>query len=260
MQILGPLATFFVWSLLTQVSLFYLRPAIGIPLAAGLFLAFLYFVVLRAGRPEEARRRAVLRLRPLSGATLRATLLAVPVVLMLAWALGEVWIRLVPVPPESLAPFTELTDTPSERLRLALFALVGAPLLEELVFRGLVQRRLELRWGPGPGVLGAAAIFALFHWLPWVLPVHFFLGLAFGYAVYATRSIWAGVVLHAANNSVALLALRAEAPDAAAPTVWETGPDAGLWTALGMLGLASLAGAWAARRLREAGRRAAAPG
>lgn len=255
MQILGPLAAFFAWSLLTQLSLFYLRPVVGIPLAAGLFLAFLYLVVVRAGRPGEARRRALLRLRPLTRATLGATIRAIPVILVLSWAIGEVWLRLVPVPRESLAPFAELTDTPSERLRLALYALVAAPLLEEFIFRGVVQHRLERLWGPAPAIFVAAAVFALFHWLPWVLPVHLFLGLAFGYAVWATRSIWTGVLLHAANNSVAMLALGAEpAPPDTRPTVWQTGPDADLWTALAVLALASAAGVWAARRLREAGR------
>ncbi|MDQ3388736.1 MAG: CPBP family intramembrane metalloprotease, partial [Gemmatimonadota bacterium] len=90
---------------------------------------------------------------------------------------------------------------------------------------------------------------------PWVLPIHLALGLAFGYAVWATRSIWSGVVLHAANNAVATLGLRGEATPT--PTVWETGDPASLLQALGVLVIACGAAVWVGRQL--VGSRPAAP-
>ena len=57
-----------------------------------------------------------------------------------------------------------------------------------------MREALERRWGAPAGISVAAAIFAVIHVLPWVFPLHFFLGLAFGYAVYATRSIWSGAM------------------------------------------------------------------
>lgn len=251
-KILTPLAAFLLWNLLAGAALLLLPPAGAIPAGAILFAVFLQGYVLRAGRPAERRRRATLRLRPLTREGVWATLTAAPVLFVLSWALGEVWMRLVPVPPESFTPFRQLTGTPLGRLSVTLFAVVAAPVLEELVFRGLVQHPLERRWGPVPAIGFTALVFAAGHFLPWVLPLHLLLGLAFGYAVHATRSIWAGVLLHAANNSLAVMGLDSE-PPRVPPTVWKTGPTQELWTALLVLVLASAAAAWVARRLWRAG-------
>jgi membrane protease YdiL (CAAX protease family) len=254
-QVLKPLGAFFLWNLLAGAALLHLPPSASIPVAALLFLGFLYGYVLRGGRPGEARRWADLRLRPLRGGALRATLAAVPVLLLLVWALASVWMQLVPIPPESLHPFERVTRTPLGRLALSLLAVASAPLLEEFVFRGLMQRPLERRWGPRAAISVTAAVFALFHFLPWIFPVHLLLGLAFGFAVYATRSIWAGVILHAANNAVALLTLGSEAPEPV-PTVWETGITPELRTALVVLVLASALALRVARWLWREGHQA----
>jgi len=251
-EILKPLAAFLLWDVLAGLALILLPPAAAIPVCGILSAAFLWGYVLRAGRPGERRRWATLRLRPLSPEGVWATLAAVPVLFVLSWALGEVWMRLVPVPPESLVPFRQLTSTPLGSLAVTLFAVAIAPILEEFVFRGLVQHPLERRWGPAPAIALTALVFALGHMLPWVLPLHLLLGLTFGYAVYATRSVWAGVILHAANNSLAALGLDSETPQVP-PTVWKTGPTSALWTALLVLVLASVAAVWVARRLWRAG-------
>ncbi|HEX2092543.1 MAG TPA: type II CAAX endopeptidase family protein [Longimicrobiaceae bacterium] len=253
-QILQPLAAYLVWYLAMGMALV-LPPPAGLLVNALLFVWFLHRYVLLGGRPGERRRWAALRLRPLDRASLRAVAVAVPVLFALSWALGEVWTRLVPVPPESFSPFREITGTPYGRLTITLLAVVAAPVMEEFVFRGLVQRHLERRWGPAWAIFSTASLFALLHLLPWVFPLHLLLGLSFGYAVYATRSIWAGVILHAANNSLAVLGLGAEAPELP-PTIWKTGPTAEFWTALGALGLASGAAVWVGQRLWRAGRAA----
>lgn len=267
--VLVPVAAFVAWNVLAFGTVFWLvtlgHTWTGLALAALLFGGFLHVYVLRTGRPGEARRWATLRLRPLGRDATLATLAAVPVLFGLSWGLGEVWTRLVPVPPESFRPFEELTGTAEGRLTVTLFAVVAAPLLEEFVFRGLVQRPLERRWGAGAGIAFTAALFALIHALPWVLPIHLLLGLAFGYVVYATRSIWAGVLLHAANNSLAALAVGAEAPEVP-ETVWRTGVTAGFVGGLAVLVVSavlarSVAG-WLWRTghgKRAASRREAAP-
>jgi membrane protease YdiL (CAAX protease family) len=257
LPVLRPLGAFFLWNIATWGVIMGLVLAghtlVGLAAAALLFGAFLRVYLLRAGRPGEARRWATLRLRPLGRDATLGTLAAVPVLFALAWSLGEVWTRLVPVPPETFRPFETLTDTPEGRLTVTLFAMVAAPLVEEFVFRGLLQRPLEQRWGPAPAIGFTSLLFALVHALPWVLPIHLLLGLAFGFVVYATRSIWAGVLLHAANNSLAALGIGAEAPELP-PTVWRTGVTGEFWIALAMLVLAALAARALAARLLHVGR------
>jgi membrane protease YdiL (CAAX protease family) len=178
--------------------------------------------------------------------------LAVPAVLLSTWALEQVWTQLVPVPPESFSPFETLTRTPLQRLAITVIAVALAPVLEVFFFRGLIQRSLERRMGPHSGILAAASLFAALHFLPWVFPLHLFLGVAFGYAVRYTGSIWAGVVLHAANNSLAVAGLGSR--PTVAPTIWRTGPTAGWWESLLLLAASLVLLGWAARGLRAAGR------
>lgn len=249
---------FLLWNVVVGLAVRLLPPAASIALGSVLFAGFLEGFVLGPFGPRTARRRADLRLRPLRGAALRATLAAVPVLLVLGWALSAAWTRVVRVPPEVFRPFEELAATRAGLLAVTLLAVVAAPVLEEMVFRGVVQRPLERRLGAAPGIVLTALLFALFHFAPWVLPLHLFLGLAFGFAVYATRSIWAGVVLHAANNTAAVLQMGGE-PQPPVPTVWETGPTPELWTALGVLLPACGAAAWVARWMWRAGRRDQAP-
>jgi len=51
----------------------------------------------------------------------------------------------------------------------ALMASIGAPLVEELFFRGLALRAVERRLGPTLGILGSAAVFGVLHWQPGTL-------------------------------------------------------------------------------------------
>jgi membrane protease YdiL (CAAX protease family) len=104
----------------------------------------------------------------------------------------------------------------------------SAPILEELVFRGIVVAELlnwthdssrtpvELRvkfWG---GQVGAAAVFVAVHWPYWVshfglqtalslsLPV-FVTGLILGFVFATTRSLWGCIALHGLNNALSQL-------------------------------------------------------
>lgn len=247
------LLVFLVWNVLVSAALL-VGTRRGLE-ALGLALSLLlYLVVLRGFLLNgSARRRALLRLRPLTGATLRWTAIAAPVLLFLSWALGEVYVRLVPVPPTSFDPFAPLMQTPLGRLSVTVLAVGVAPVLEEFFFRGLIQRSLERRAGAARGILAASLLFALIHFLPWVFPLHLFLGAAFGYVVYVTRSIWSGVALHAVNNAAAVagMGLQSEDPEAV-PTIWTTGPDAEWWLSLVALGVAGMLAARTVRGLRGA--------
>ena len=257
LQALAYLLLFLVWNvaaslcLLLSIQLGY--PLVGLGISIALYFLLLWGVALRAEAPR--RRLALLRLRPLDQETLRWTLAGVPVLLALSWAVGEVYVRLVPVPPESFNPFGDLMVTAEGRLAVTMLAVGIAPVLEEFFFRGFLQGLLERSFGSIVGLVAAAAIFAAVHVLPWIFPLHFFLGLAFGYAVWATRSIWTGVILHAANNAAAVAGLGLEGRDPSpTPTLWQVGPDVGWWMSLGILLVSAVLAYLVAVRLYRAGR------
>jgi membrane protease YdiL (CAAX protease family) len=89
-----------------------------------------------------------------------------------------------------------------------LFALAITPALaEELLFRGLIGRGLIGRWGPVWGVAGTSVLFGVAHGNVGqslgVIPI----GLALHFAYLVTGSLWLPIILHALNNSVAVLLL-----------------------------------------------------
>lgn len=231
MQVVRYFAAFLAWNIAASLALMLLSPLAGLAISLLLGGALLWGYLLRGSDPAE--HWSLLRLNPLRGAALRWLIAAVPVFLVFNWALGEVYIRLVPVPPENFDPFADIMTDAAGRLAITVLAVVMAPVLEELVFRGVVQGSLERRWGVAVGIVAAAFIFALVHFRPWVLPLHLFLGASFGYVVYATRSVWAGVILHAANNSAAMLGAGIqEEPVSTLPTLWATGPTSDWWSSV----------------------------
>lgn len=251
-----PLLAFLVWNLVVGVFLLMGNAAVGLPIALGLAALFLWGYLLRPPRgttPHE--HRATLRLRPLGAEGRKAVLLSAPVLLVLSWAAGDVYMRLVRVPPESLDPFGPILGTLEGRLVISVFAIGVAPIIEEFVFRGLIQRAAERAYGPAAGIAIAAFLFAAIHLLPWVLPLHFFLGVIFGFAVYATRSIWAGVALHAVNNAAAMVTTLLDREQEELLTVWDVGFTPGLAVSAGVLLLSIPLAAWAARKLLQAGGR-----
>ena len=77
-----------------------------------------------------------------------------------------------------------------------------APVIEEIVFRGILFRKLAVRYGNTLGILGSSLIFGLFHYN--VLGVGF-TGMILCVLYSRTRSLKASVLVHALNNSFALL-------------------------------------------------------
>jgi membrane protease YdiL (CAAX protease family) len=93
-----------------------------------------------------------------------------------------------------------------------LLAVLVAPLLEEFGFRAWIQRPLERRLSAQTAIGVTAVLFAMAHLQPEYLPVRLAAGLVLGHAVYATRSIWAGVALHVSWNA-GVLAFGTAFPD-----------------------------------------------
>ncbi len=76
-----------------------------------------------------------------------------------------------------------------------------APVLEELLFRGLLYGTLRLRFGPGPATAVSAGVFALAHGYGAVGFASVLMsGVLWAVAYERTRSLLPGILAHAANN------------------------------------------------------------
>lgn len=100
----------------------------------------------------------------------------------------------------------DLVDRADGGLIVVLFLLVviGAPVVEEVVYRGLLQRPLLDRLPAVPVVLGVAALFAVIHFRPVEYPGLFVAGLVFGVCAWRAGRIGMAVAAHVAFNATGL--------------------------------------------------------
>ena len=98
-----------------------------------------------------------------------------------------------------------LTDAMGRGSWAIMTSIVVAPILEEILFRGIIQDNAMKRWGGYPGMLIASGIFALVHIIPQQVVSAFFISLAIGYVFMQTRSLVAVILIHAINNILAYI-------------------------------------------------------
>lgn len=84
-----------------------------------------------------------------------------------------------------------------------LCAAVVAPLIEEFVFRGVIMQPLR-RFGNVFAVVASALLFGLSHGGPSNIVFAFLCGVALGFVVIASKSIWVGIAVHFLNNFYAV--------------------------------------------------------
>jgi len=88
---------------------------------------------------------------------------------------------------------------------LVAVVVVGAPLVEEMVYRGLLQGAFTRRFGDAAGLVIVALWFAIIHFQPVETPGLFVVGLVLGGCALVTRRLGLGVVAHMAFNATGLV-------------------------------------------------------
>lgn len=127
-------------------------------------------------------------------------------------------IRVVYLPLERIWPGTFSDDRLQENAEglveraggvttVLLFVLVafGAPVVEELFYRGLLQRSLLARFNDALVVVGVAALFALIHFRPVEYPGLFVFGLIVGTSAMTTGRLGMAITIHIGFNLTGLI-------------------------------------------------------
>ena len=84
---------------------------------------------------------------------------------------------------------------------------VWTPLTEEIFFRGFIFAGLAPRLGVWRAMLVSSLVFSLFHLDPAVMVPIFITGFLLAWLYRRTGSLWPGILAHAGQNSLALLAI-----------------------------------------------------
>lgn len=87
---------------------------------------------------------------------------------------------------------------------LVLVVVVGAPIVEEIVYRGCLQNGLVAGFGASTGIVLTALLFAVIHWAPVEIPGLFAFALVLGLARHKTGSMGLAIVTHVAFNATGL--------------------------------------------------------
>lgn len=192
--------------------------------------------------------RELLHAGPASLAATAALLLLpvlalVPALVLAGTAVTDWLVALAPLSRREEELFESMAPT---SLAALLLVCLLAPVLEELLFRGLILRGFLARYPRWPAIVGSALLFGAAHLNIYQFFVGLLIGVPLGWLYERTRSLLPCIALHAAyNGSLTWLELQREA----GVEVWWEGTLAG-WSLA--LPLAAFAGWWLARILQPA--------
>lgn len=125
---------------------------------------------------------------------------------LLYWPLEEIWPDTFSSPKvqESARTLYESADG-AWLLVLILLVVVGAPLVEEMLYRGLLQGAFRRRVSDGVALGVVAVWFGLIHFRPVEYPGLILVGLVFGVCALVTDRIGMSIVAHCAFNATGLV-------------------------------------------------------
>jgi uncharacterized protein len=189
-----PVSTWPIW--ITLVSLL------------GLWLPFGYLLVWSSQRWATGRFRHDFRLTGRS-----VDLVGIPI----GVASQLILVPLVYLPLRNAFPETFSQQQIEERARelwdradggwlvaLVVLVAVGAPIMEELVYRGLVQQSLAARFADSLAAVLGALFFAAIHFAPVEFPGLFAFGLVLGFCFHLTGRLACPILAHMAFNVTGL--------------------------------------------------------
>lgn len=128
----------------------------------------------------------------------------------LEYFLNEINIRfekILPPPAWFLELFSRLFDSDLGVWGGILRIVIIAPIVEELIFRGVIMSGFSRIYHPVFAIFFSALLFALFHLNPWQFPAAFALGLILGWIRIRTGSVLACMAGHAIHNGLVFLSV-----------------------------------------------------
>jgi membrane protease YdiL (CAAX protease family) len=141
-------------------------------------------------------------------AGLATQIVAIPALYLLLFALTDAvgWEFDHDLSGEARELVEKATD-PIGVVLLVLITVVGAPIIEELFFRGLLLRSIQNRFGRAGALWGSSLLFAAVHLQALQFPALLLIGLVLGWLAQRTGRLGPSIWAHVAFNGVATLVL-----------------------------------------------------
>jgi len=125
-------------------------------------------------------------------------LLIVPGLIMVMWTIQLVLQSVFPLSHWQQALFDRLSSSDPVSV---ITVCVLAPILEEMLFRGIILRSFLHQYRPLYAILGSAVLFGLAHLNIYQFAAGVAVGIVSGWIYERARSLWPCILLHAAYNS-----------------------------------------------------------
>ncbi len=91
------------------------------------------------------------------------------------------------------------------KILLVIVVVVGAPIVEEIVYRGAVQTHVQRTASTTAAIVGTAVLFAAIHMSPIEFPGLFAFALVLGYSRHRSGTLGLSIVTHMAFNAAGLV-------------------------------------------------------
>lgn len=118
----------------------------------------------------------------------------------------NIWVeKMLPSPPWFWELFNKIFEGDYGFWGIFMKVSVIAPIIEELIFRGLIFNGFRRNYNGFVAIFMSALLFSLFHLNPWQMPATFMLGLLLGWLMLRTNCIVVSILGHSINNTLVLL-------------------------------------------------------
>jgi len=85
---------------------------------------------------------------------------------------------------------------------------IAAPILEELIFRGIILDGLLKKYSPIKSILISSALFGIVHLNPWQFVTAMAIGILSGWVYYKTHNLLLCIIIHLVNNLSAFASMQ----------------------------------------------------
>jgi membrane protease YdiL (CAAX protease family) len=120
------------------------------------------------------------------------------------WAYSEYVVPDIKVQEDLRRLFAAIPSTLPNQILLFVAVAIIAPLLEELLFRGLLQKSLSHKLPIWAAIAISALVFGVMHMDFYAMPPLIMMGAIFGVIYHLTGSLRVTILLHLINNAAAL--------------------------------------------------------
>lgn len=182
----------------------------GAYIAQGLVALVFAWLVIKAGKAAAHNSWPISRAVLLG---MGGLIVFLPIVGLVGFISGQISQLLTDHPPNPISHSTlsQLIESPKDVwfFTMSALVLIGAPLMEEILYRGLLQQiAIQLGISRWQSIVVVSVIFAAMHFDAVegsALPTLFVLSLGFGWVYEKTGRLWAPIVMHSLFNLTNIL-------------------------------------------------------